>query len=578
MNCSLGVNAFRSSVQIAAQHFSRPSAYSRLVAPSRRCLSSWLSSTSQQYSRGTISNPYTIPRKPQWPRSPQHASLRTLRVLGHSVITHYVDLPPNYTDEEGLAFSRRDIDASEVLSLFGPSMGTLAANKLLRILHGRRVAGTLDDPELQVHTLGYSKRQQKIALGYLRKTVNVDEIVNAGLRAEDELAALEGEPEQDEVAEEGTPAKKVLGYTSRFKLYKGAEADGASKDSVYGTGAFDAIRARNRAKYEEEMKRKEELKKQQEEELAKSRPGGLQTVDGVQTRQVSPRMQEWLAKATSDLEAPPEMKKWERILPSALVVLLLSGLLVAYAEFYRPPSRADRLWPDVPPAAATVAALIALNILVYAAWKFPPGWSFMNRYFLIVPATPKPISFLGATFSHQQAFHLAGNVIALWFFGVRFHDEVGRANFLATYLTAGTLGFLGTLTTSVLRNRLELSTLGASGAIYGIATAYFWMHRFEGFKIFGLPPDPIGGVQGLAFLGMILGLNIAAMFSKKGHQLDITSHLVGMAVGLAAGTVLEKKQEAKKQRLLELERQKWHIRETGTLAPSSTTKVVTESR
>ncbi|KAK3694090.1 hypothetical protein B0T22DRAFT_61128 [Podospora appendiculata] len=562
MNCPLGVNAFRSSVQITAQQCSRPatSTAACIRLPtflSRRSIASWpLSGRKLQQHQSlcsTIATSLILPRSLQWPCSPSHRiGLRTI-FSGHSVSTHYVDLPPNYTDEVGLPFRRSDLNTQEVLAIFGTGTSTHTANKLLWILHGRRVAGTLEDPELQINTLGFTARERKIALEFLRKHVPVDEVTNAGLRAEDELAAMEE-------GDEGTAEEKAShdpGYKSRFKIYEADEdaaaaAGGQPKDvGVYGMGAFDTIRARNKIKYEAELKRREEQKRIKEEEFAKAHPGDLQTIDGKPQRQLSPRMQEWAAKATSDLEAPPEMKTWERLLPSTVVVVLFVGFLLAYSAFYRPPSRADRLFPDIPPAAATVGMLIAVNLLIVAAWRIPPLWGFLNRYFMVVPATPRPLSTIGAMFSHHQFLtHLVPNMVLLWFFGVRLHDEVGRADFLATYLASGSIGFLATMTTLVLRRRLDLTTIGASGAIYGVFGAYFWMNRFEGFKFFGLPPDPSSGVPGLAFIGLLAGLNLAAFTSSAARRIDVTSHLAGMSVGLLAGHLLERKKEAKKQRRL----------------------------
>lgn len=431
-------------------------------------------------------------------------------------------------------------------------MRPVAANKLLRILHGRRVAGTLDDPIVRINTVHFTAKQYDAALAYLRLHAPVNEIANAGLRAEDELRTLEGELGAGEEVEDADKAKaSTPGYASRFRIYK-KEEDGKTnpKDQVYGQGVLDKIRARNEARYREEVKRKEEEKKKQEEEQARLNPGGLQTTDMNQPRQISPRMQQWVEAASSDLKEPPKMPAWQRLLPSTILVALLVGGVVAYAEYYSPPLRANRLWPDVPPAAATVMALIALNVAGFVLWKIPPLWGIMNKYFMVVAATPKPLSILGAMFSHQKVGHLLTNMLFLWFFGVRMHDEVGRGNFLATYFASGSVGFLATLYSLVLRNQLHLTTLGASGAIYGAAAAYFWIHRFDGFKILGLPPDPSTGVQGLGFIGLMLAVNISAMFSKN-HMLDIASHIAGIGVGVAAGHYLQAKMEAKKQQLRE---------------------------
>lgn len=429
-------------------------------------------------------------------------------------------------------------------------MSTVEANKLLRILHGRRVAGTLDDPSVKINTSHFSKAAIDAALKYLRHAAPVDEVTNAGLRAEDELRQLE---EGEAAPEEGADAEgsaQGTQYRSRYKLYK----DQAT-DDVYGEGALDRIRARNVARYKEQLKQQEEEKRKREEEEAKARPGGLQTIEERQPRAVSPRMEEWKKKAVlSEMKEPPPMPASKRLIPSTIFVALLVAGFVVYAQYYQPPEW--RLWPDYSPSTATVGALILLNLAGFVLWRLPPAWPLMNRYFMLVAATPKPFSILGAMFSHQAAGHFFLNMLFVWFVGIRLHDEVGRGDFLATYMASGSIGFLATLYSLVLRNQLHLTTLGASGAFYGVATAYFWLHRFDGFKILGLPPDPATGIQGLGFIGLMLALNLTAVFSKNAHRIDVMSHLMGMAVGLAAGAMLEKRHKTPMARQMPLQHSK----------------------
>ncbi|KAK4449534.1 rhomboid protein 1, mitochondrial [Podospora aff. communis PSN243] len=535
MSCSLSVNSFRSGAQIVVRQLSKPCGRLPLGgAPTGRCFSTWLPQTrNQRYSAGSRERnlaSYSDRRLPSL-----RAGARTFKVR-NVLITSYIDLPPNYKDEDGLPFRSTELEADEIVKIFGPYMKKSDGNRLLKVLHGRRVAGTVHDPTLEVHTAMYSKEQKRAALEYLRRMAPIDEVLNAGLRAEEELAKLEG----------GLPDEHdIKGVTVR----KPSEKSG----DVYGRGVFDVIREQNEAKAraEEEAKRllKEEKRKKEEEEMAKMSPKELEAYverkKGLTGRKPSAKMQAYMEAAQSKLEAPPEMSKWERIGPSAVVVFLVSGLLVAYAAYYRPLKRSDRLLPDIPPAAATVGTIIIANIAIYGLWKVPKLWPMMNKYFLVVPATPRVLGIYGATFSHQYFSHLVVNMAALWFVGTAYYDEVGRGDFLATYFTAGTMGFLGTLTWTVLRNQLHLTSLGASGGFYGLAGAYFWMHRSEGFKLFGLPPDPYDGVPGLAFIGTIIGLNIAAAFSRNAGW-DVASHMVGMAVGIAAGHIMEKKKEAKR--------------------------------
>lgn len=458
------------------------------------------------------------------------------------IATHYIDLPPNYVDKEGLPFAYHPLEAEDVVALFGPNITTAAANELLRILHGRRVAGTLEDPSVLINTAHFGRKHQSIALDYLRQHLPVDEIANAGLRAEDELAALEDGDEGGE-EEAGEP-----GSMSRLKMYKGADAQ--SKKSVYGTSALDAIRAQNEAKWKAKLARQEEEQRKREEEEQHGQAGPLQVVDQARARATglrvalpppSPKMEEFLRKGTSDLEEMPEMSKWARLWPSAAAVLVVTGLCVALAAFYTPPQRAGRLFPDIPPAAATVGALILANVVGFGLWKLPHMWRLLNQHFIIVAATPRASTMLTGMFSHQKFWHLVPNMVVLWLFGVRLHDEVGRGAFLATYFASGALAGLGTLSWAVLGNNLLLASLGASGAVYGVGAAYLWLHRFDHFKVFGFPLPPSEGFQGLSIMALVAALNIGVLFTRGRSIMDVTSHLTGLATGLAAGHLYEKK-------------------------------------
>ncbi|OTB02527.1 hypothetical protein M426DRAFT_322622 [Hypoxylon sp. CI-4A] len=466
-------------------------------------------------------------------------------------ITHYMYLPESYEDAVGLPFRKEDLNQREVNSIFGAHLPANQANKLLRILHGRRVAGTLEDPELQVNTAHFSEADKRKALEYLRANIPVDEVINAGLRAEDELKYLEAKEQVDEGArqqsEETSLQEPPEAEVEEVKAPAGRLPKPRKSDSPYGESSFDRIRARNIAKREAEEKRLEEERIKREEEEALGNIGTLQT-ELAKPKELSPFMQKWTERATSDLKEPPQLKPWERLLPSlAMTILVLAGC-AAYAVFYTPPRRSERMWPDIPPAAATCIALIGINLTAWLLWRTPQLWGFMNRYFIVVAATPRPFQLLGAMFSHQKFSHAALNLVALWFFGTRLHDEVGRGNFLALYFSSGVLGFMASLTNLVLFRGLEFTTLGASGAVYGIAAAFFWLHKYDEFKLFEYPPDPMSGPQGLAFLGLILGLHVIPLFSKKAHSVDIASHMGGM-IGGVFGAELVKRHMDEKARL-----------------------------
>lgn len=456
-------------------------------------------------------------------RAPTSHRGRGLRTIFSSakIVRAYEDLPRSYRDQDGLAFGSRELGLSQTKEIFGSGLSAHEANELLRILHGRRVAGTLEDPAFAVHTAQFTPEQVAAGLAYLRKTVPVDEVVNAGLRAEDELEQLEREQQLARETQESQQREKGS------KSTEGATAPVYKPDPVYGRSMLDEIRARNIAKRKAEEMALEEERRRVEEEQQVAGPVA-KTQD--QTRlPANPMIAEYHKKAQSDLEAPPEMKAWERILPSATVVVLVLGFLVAVCTVYEEPMPRFRLLRDIPTSHATVGALMAVNALVWLGWRVPPLWPLFNRYMIFVVATVKPATLFTAPFSHKSLQHMLINMLPLWLVGTRVHEEMGRAEFLTLYVGCGAMGFLGSLVTYTLRGWLTVTSLGASGATLGLCSAYFWEHRDDGFRMFGLPRD---GVNGIVFLAALVALQLASLGTTARLQVDLASHLAGMATGV----------------------------------------------
>ncbi|PHH84336.1 hypothetical protein CDD83_2105 [Cordyceps sp. RAO-2017] len=472
----------------------------------------------------------------------RHGQRRTL-FSSAKIICRYEDLPREYRDKDGLAWGSRRMEAAEVKRIFGPDLGVDDANRLLRILHGRRVAGTLEDPAFAIHTARFTAEQMAAGLTFLRDEVAVNEVVNAGLRAEDELDQMEQERQQRTARQTSDKGGKSVADRAKEEVEEESEggqeaAEGYKPDPVYGRSALDEIRARNVAKRKAREKALEEMM-----EAAKAREGArATTARAVAARRAdkaalatggdevrNAKVAAYYRKAQSDLSAPPPMTAWQRVLPSATLVALALAFMAAVCSVYEEPAARYRLLREVSASQATVGALVAANGLVWLAWRAPPLWRLLNRYMILVVATPRPVTLLTAVFSHSRLPHLVVNMVPLWLVGTRLHDELGRADFLALYLGCGALGFLGSLATYTARGWLTVTTLGASGATLGLCAAYFWEHRRDGFRLLGLPPD---GVQGIVVLALLAALQLAGLGSTARLQIDLASHVVGMTAGV----------------------------------------------
>ncbi len=117
-----------------------------------------------------------------------------------------------------------------------------------------------------------------------------------------------------------------------------------------------------------------------------------------------------------------------------------------------------------------------------------------------------------STFTHVEIWHIAFNMLALWFLGPALEAAVGRARFLAIYLGSG-------LTGSVLVYLLAdvaASTAGASGSIFGLLAAHLVVGRKVGAD--------------LSQLGMWIGINVVITVLGR-DSISWQGHLGGFVGG-----------------------------------------------
>lgn len=453
------------------------------------------------------------------------------------VAKKYEQLPANYRDEYGLEFRAKQLSQEEADRVFG--RGTIDiedANTLLKILHGRRVAGTLEDPAFATNTERFSDKEIVKALEYLRITVPVDEELNAGLRAEEELAQIEKE---EEMKENGiTPTEDAAPQSGLAKkLYK--------VDPVYGASRFDQIRAKNEARSEaKEAARKARQRAEEEaaggaEALARAKAGPVALIKEDGGAIVNPKIAEYYKKAEQEGDLEPELITfWQRILPSVTVVTMVIGFLAAVTTVYEEPADTYRMVRSLSTGQATVCALIGANVLAFMAWRVPPLWGFMNRYMVFIVGKVKPVTLLTANFSHQQSKHLLMNMLALYFVGNALHEEMDRATFLTLYTACGAAGYLSSLIVYTARGWLSVSSLGASGCTLGILTAYLWGHRGDGFKFFGMPEE---GVHGIVFLALVVAIQLSYLGRAVRRKVDLANHFGGMTMGLVGMEIVQRR-------------------------------------
>ncbi|KAL9114379.1 MAG: hypothetical protein Q9187_007475 [Circinaria calcarea] len=411
----------------------------------------------------------------------------------------------------------KELPQDVITKVFGPAVSQDVGNDVLQTLQLQRITGTLDqklpEPRLDDHLIANG-------LAWLRTNYPVDEDAAIIKRIEEEELKADSE---------------LVANAERIGLYKPQQD--AQKTGIYGKSGLDAIKKH----YEDRQ-----IKTQADEiRNAAGDSAVLQTPSGRAVLARRSESAEWVKRYKEKAEflkasEPAKMSKFRRLFPSAVFVMSIVGLSILFAQNYVPPPRQARLWPDTPPAAATVLTIIAMNIAVFMVWRLvPPMWGFMNRYFLLIAGWPRPISLLGNCFSHQKPVHLASNMVALWFIGTQegdftkkytVHDDIGRGPFLAIFLSSAVIASFFSLSRSVLSNNLE------------------------DFHLAFLPEDISPNLPANAILILLIGIEIFAIARGRMKRVDHWAHLGGYVTGICGAHIIKYKQKQRED--VELERRK----------------------
>jgi membrane associated rhomboid family serine protease len=167
--------------------------------------------------------------------------------------------------------------------------------------------------------------------------------------------------------------------------------------------------------------------------------------------------------------------------------------------------------------------LIAINVIVYLVEVASgpgginnPGGSFVLDYGLYGPfvAEGEVYRLLTSGFLHASLFHVGFNMLLLFFLGRLLEPALGTPRYLLLYLASLLAGSFGVLLIDP-----ESLTLGASGAVFGLAGAVFVIARGRGM-------DAIAGE-----IGFLIVFNLIWTFATPRH-ISVGAHVGGLVGGI----------------------------------------------
>jgi len=134
-------------------------------------------------------------------------------------------------------------------------------------------------------------------------------------------------------------------------------------------------------------------------------------------------------------------------------------------------------------------------------------------------------------FLHDGPIHLLFNMVGVFFLGQLLEPRLGPVRFAALYFASLLAGSLGVMLLSPLS-----PTLGASGAVFGLLGATFYLLLRQ-----GIDPMKTG-------IGPILILNILITFAYR-DAISVGGHLGGLAGGLVAAFLIAQAEDRRRAML-----------------------------
>ncbi len=163
--------------------------------------------------------------------------------------------------------------------------------------------------------------------------------------------------------------------------------------------------------------------------------------------------------------------------------------------------------------------LIYANAAVFLLTQLQPG--LMPALWLVpllIPVRPwTPVTYM---FLHGGLWHLAFNMIALFFFGPRLEARLGSRHFLGLYFASGVGGALLSLFTPT------VAIVGASGAVFGVLLGFARIWPRDQIYIWGVIP-----IEARWLVAIMTALSLYGGFIGRSGGVAHFAHLGGFVGG-----------------------------------------------
>lgn len=194
---------------------------------------------------------------------------------------------------------------------------------------------------------------------------------------------------------------------------------------------------------------------------------------------------------------------------------------------------------NIPPV---VKNLLIVNVMVFLTQMLLPAGAkswFYETFALSFPVSVRTVfQTVSYMFMHANFSHLFFNMFALWMFGRIVEYDLGSKRFLTYYLVCGVGAALiqlavnyaeiATLVAQGYTRLPRMTTVGASGAVFGLLLAYGMLHP-NNVVMLMFPPIALKAKWFVVIYGV---LELMGGVASSGSNVAHFAHLGGMLFGL----------------------------------------------
>ena len=183
--------------------------------------------------------------------------------------------------------------------------------------------------------------------------------------------------------------------------------------------------------------------------------------------------------------------------------------------------------------------LIVINVIIFFVDAFTPKVSTDNTHWLSKALSLQTDhlwyvwSYVTYGFAHASIdtrsgiWHIAGNMITLFFLGRPVENRLGRSEFLRFYLISIVVSGIGwVLVSAIMAPGSARFVVGASGAVSAVVVLFIFAYPRETILLMGIVPVP-AWILGV----LLLGMNLLNAFGGSSGGVAWEAHLAGAAFG-----------------------------------------------